>query len=161
MYTRDALLDVHARCHRSLEGLLVHCEGFPDSDLEVSHEGFGYATLGEQFQHVVGAEQYWVGVLRGLMLTDEDDADRASWAAVRAFRDRVVETTTAWLHAADDDHLNEARRCTTWGGNEVELVPAHVVLRTQTHLFQHCGQITAMCRLLGRPVSAGLDFPLR
>ncbi|MBK9305322.1 MAG: hypothetical protein IPM94_16040 [bacterium] len=28
-----------------------------------------------------------------------------------------------------------------------------------THVFHHQGQLTAMCRLLGRP-SEGLDYPL-
>jgi len=31
-------------------------------------------------------------------------------------------------------------------------------MRTLTHFFHHQGQIAAMCRLLGKPVS-GLDYP--
>jgi len=57
--------------------------------------------------------------------------------------------------------LNTPREMTTWGDERVLLVPAHVVLRTQTHVFQHAGQVAAMARLLGRPVPAGLDLPLR
>jgi len=49
----------------------------------------------------------------------------------------------------------------TWGDRDVDLMPAHVVLRTQTHAFQHQGQIAAMARLLGRPILPGLDFPIR
>jgi len=56
--------------------------------------------------------------------------------------------------------LNTRRKMATWGGKELELVPAHVILRTQTHIFQHQGQVAAMCRLLGRPIPTGLDFPL-
>ncbi len=40
------------------------------------------------------------------------------------------------------------------------IFPAHVILRTQTHLFHHMGQITAMCRLLGHPIPPGIDFPV-
>jgi uncharacterized damage-inducible protein DinB len=56
------------------------------------------------------------------------------------------------------EELNSPRTMKTWR-DEVSLRPAHVVLRTQTHIFQHQGQVTAMCRLLGRPLS-GIDFPI-
>ncbi|MEE8304044.1 MAG: hypothetical protein V3S24_16600, partial [Candidatus Tectomicrobia bacterium] len=59
-----------------------------------------------------------------------------------------------------DAELNIRRTMTTWGDKEIEVVPVHVLLRTQTHIFQHQGQVAAMSRLLGRPVPAGLDFPL-
>ena len=160
MHTAAALLDLHARTHRALDALLDHCEGFPAEDWTRAVDGFGYESLDLQLQHVIGAERYWVGVLRGEMLVDEDDADRADVAAARAFRERVVADTGAYLNSATDDELNTVRTMTTWGDRQVDLVPAHVILRTQTHVFQHKGQIAAMCRLLGRPVPDGLDFPL-
>jgi hypothetical protein len=49
---------------------------------------------------------------------------------------------------------------TTYGGRELDVVPAHVLLRTQTHAYQHQGEIASMSRLLGQPFPAGLDFPL-
>lgn len=48
-----------------------------------------------------------------------------------------------------------------WDGNTYDLMPARIIVRTQTHVYQHMGQITAMCRLFGRPAPAGLDFSLR
>jgi len=56
--------------------------------------------------------------------------------------------------------LNAQHELTTWGDKQVQLVPARVILRTQTHLFQHQGQVAAMSRLLGRPIPPGLDFPM-
>jgi uncharacterized damage-inducible protein DinB len=94
------------------------------------------------------------------MLVDEDPADHASLDALRVFRERVVATTVAYLAQVSDAELNTARTMTTWGDKRVELMPAHVLLRTQTHIFQHQGQIAAMARLLGRPIPRGLDFPL-
>ncbi len=160
MYTVEALNDLHARTHWSVEKLLDHCAGFSETELARELEGFGYATLLEQLQHVIGAERYWVGVLQGEMLTHEDEADRASVGALRAFRERVVRATRDYLDAATPEELNTAREMTTWGDKQVVLVPARVVIRTQTHVFQHQGQVAAMCRLLGRPVPRGLDFPL-
>lgn len=94
------------------------------------------------------------------MLVDDDEADHASIDALRAFRERVAGETLAHLRAASDAELNAPRELTTWGGKRVELVPAQVVIRTQTHVFQHQGQVSAMVRLLGHPVPAGLDYPL-
>jgi len=160
MYTRAGLADLHERTHRSLGKLLDHCDGLTAEELNRKLEGFGYPSAAEQLQHVIGAERYWVGVLRGLMLTDEDAADRASVEALRAFHERVTNETAAYLDAASDAELNTRREMTTWGDKQVELVPARVLLRTQTHVFQHQGQVAAMCRLLGRPIPPGLDFPL-
>lgn len=160
MFTAAALLDLHQRSHRAFDQLLDHCATIPNDALARPLDGFGVPTVLEQFRHVYGAERYWLGVVRGEMLVDEDPADRADVAALRRYRDGIVETTRAWLASANDDDVSTRRAMTTWGDRVVELVPAHVVLRTQTHLFQHKGQIAAMCRLLGHPVPEGLDFPL-
>lgn len=160
MHTTAALLDLHERTHRALGKLLDHCAEMPADTLSREVEGFGYGTILLQLHHVVGAERYWMGVLVGEMLVEERDEDRESLDAVRAFRDRVAADTRRWLEAASDDELNTRRTMTTWGDRKVDLVPAHVVLRTQTHVFQHKGQIAAMCRLLGHPVPDGLDLPL-
>jgi len=160
MYTAAALVDVHARTHTSLGKLLDHCAGFEPEELAQELAGFGYPTLALQLHHMIGAEQYWFGVLLGLMLVDEDDADHASIDALRAFRERVARETAAYLRATPDEALNAPTTVTTWGDRVVDVVPAHVLLRTQTHVFQHQGQVAAMARLLGRPIPRGLDFPL-
>jgi uncharacterized damage-inducible protein DinB len=160
MHTAAGLIDLHERTHRSLCGLLDHCAGLSEKQLAVELGGFGYPSIRLQLHHVIGAEQYWVGVLRGLMLTDEDEADYASLDALRAFRERVADATIAYLRSTSDEELNTPREVTTWGDRRVTLAPAHAFLRTQTHVFQHKGQIAAMARLLGHPIPAGLDLPL-
>lgn len=160
MFTSTALADTHERTHRCLLGLLEHCDGFSPEELARPLDGFGYPTVLEQLHHVIGAEQYWIGVLNGLMLTEEDEADRRSIDTLRAYRDRVAGVTEAYLQGATDADLNTPCEVTTWGNKQATVVPAFVFLRTQTHMFQHQGQITAMVRLLGRPVPPGLDFAL-
>jgi hypothetical protein len=72
----------------------------------------------------------------------------------------VAEITRAYLRAASDEELNTAIERTTWQGKVRPLVAARVLVRTQTHIYQHQGQVAALCRLLGKPIPAGLDFPL-
>jgi uncharacterized damage-inducible protein DinB len=160
MFTSGALLDLHRRTHASLKKLLDHCAGFSDEPLRREMEGFGYPTVLLQIHHVIGAEEYWIGVLQGLMLTEERASDHASVEALRAYRERVAATTRAYLTAATDEDLGRPREVVTWQQKRVAVVPGHVLLRTQTHVFQHQGQVAAMCRLLGRPIPPGLDFPL-
>ncbi|MCC7508294.1 MAG: DinB family protein [Planctomycetes bacterium] len=160
MFTPAALLDIHSRAHLSLSRLIDHCAGFSADELSREIAGFGYPTVRLQLHHAIGAEEYWVGVLRGLMLVDERPEDFASIEALRAYRQRVAQTTTDYLRGAAESELNTRRKMITWGGHERELVPAHIVVRTQTHIFQHQGQVAAMARLLGKPIPAGLDFPL-
>lgn len=159
MYTAEALLDIHERTHRSLSKLLAHCATLDPGAIDRPLDGFGYATVRLQLHHVIGAERYWMHVLRGVVDTGPDDDAFPTLDALAAFREEVAAETRAWLRAAAPSELDTPRRMVTWGGGEHLLVPAHVVLRTQMHAYQHQGQVVAMCRLLGRP-AAGLDFPL-
>ena len=160
MFTSAALLDLHRRTQSSFRRLVDHCAGFAPEELRREMTGFGYPTLLLQLHHVIGAEEYWIGVLEGQMLTDERESDFASVEAVRAYRDRVTTTTRAYLTRTSDADLGRPREVVAWGPKRITVTPAHVLLRTQTHVYQHQGQVAAMCRLLGRPIPPGLDFPL-
>ena len=154
------LLDFHERCHRSLHRYLEHCRVLSDEELDRELEGFGYPTVRLQLHHVIGAERYWVSVLSGCMDSSEDEADAVSIDSLERFRQTVFEVTRTWLGATHDAELTTPRMMTTYGGDERSLAPVHVILRTQTHVFHHMGQIAAMCRLLGHPIPEGLDFPI-
>ncbi|MHC4576913.1 MAG: DinB family protein [Planctomycetota bacterium] len=160
MYTQQALLDLHERCHRSLRQCLDHCRVLSDKDLDRELDGFGYATVRLQLHHVMCGERYWITVARGCMDASEDEADAVSIDVLESFRRTEYETTREYLRVTTDEELSTPQRMTTWGGHEKMFAPAHVILRTQVHLFHHMGQIAAMCRLLGRPVPSGMDFPL-
>lgn len=159
MYTSEALLDIHSRSHRCLGRLLEHCRLFDADELGREIEGFGYPTLQLQFHHEIGAEEYWVGVLLGRMDVEDDAHLYPTIESLEAYRERVAARTREYLAGASVEELNTPREMTTWGGNVRALTPAHVLLRTSTHLFHHQGQIMAMCRILGRPAE-GMDFPL-
>ncbi|MHC4451693.1 MAG: DinB family protein [Planctomycetota bacterium] len=158
MGTQLLLLDFHERCHRSLRRYLEHCQLLSDEELDRELEGFGYPTVREQLQHAIGAERYWVSVLRDCM--DPSEADAVSIEALENFRQSVFEVTRTWLGATPDEELTPPRMMATFGGHERKLAPVHVILRTQTHLFHHMGQLAAMCRLLGHPIPEGWDFPI-
>lgn len=159
MYTSAALLDLHERAHRNLRALLDHCRTLDADELNRDLPGFGYPTVRLQLHHMIGAQEYWLGVLNGVVEADDNDAEFPTIDTLESWRSRVFAATESWLSAVDPARLNTARPHQTWGGRERTFAPAHVVLRTQTHLYQHQGQVTAMCRLMGKPVG-GLDFPL-
>jgi uncharacterized damage-inducible protein DinB len=160
MYTRESLTDMHTRGHVSLRKLVAHCRALDAEQLDREIDGFGYPTVRLQLHHVIGCEEYWVGVLEGRVEADENDAAYPTIDALEAYRLRVATATGAYLRNASPDELNTARAMLTWGNRERVLVPAHVLVRTVTHVYQHQGQITGMCRLMGKPVSPGLDFPI-
>jgi uncharacterized damage-inducible protein DinB len=158
--TAKFLLDLHDRCHRSLAQYLEHCRSLTSDALDRELDGFGYPTVRMQLHHAIGAERYWVTVLQACMDASEDEADAVSITALEAFRHRVFDATHLYLREASEDELTTQRPVLTWGGHEKMLAPIHVILRTQTHIFHHCGQVAAMCRLLGYPIPAGMDFPI-
>lgn len=160
MWTHDALLDALERTHRSFAGLIEHCAGFSTEEFDRSLDGFGYGSVRLQLHHAIAAQRYWIGVLEG-RTDDDEDADRYPTAESLADLLREVRLLTeGCILAIPESELSVARTVETWGGRTVDIAPAPVVMRTLTHLFQHQGQVAALCRLLGRPIPAGLDFPL-
>ncbi|MEW6071231.1 MAG: DinB family protein [Planctomycetota bacterium] len=154
------MIEVHERVHRSLQELVEHCGDLGPGDLNRELPGFGYPTVRLQLHHVIGAEEYWVGVLQGRVEADENDAAYPTTAALEAYRRRVGTATAAYLGAVAAEELNTPRPMRTWGGRERVLVPAHVILRTMMHVYHHLGQVAAMCRLLGRPTEGrDLNYP--
>ncbi len=159
MHTPEALLDLQERAHRNLAALLDHCRELDAEQLNRELPGFGYPTVRLQLHHAIGAQEYWLGVLRGVVEVEDNDADFPAIDTLEAWRARVFASTEAYLRSVSAATLNTARPYLTWGGREKTMAPAHVILRTQTHLYHHQGQVLAMCRLLGRP-AGGFDFPL-
>ena len=160
MYTSPALLDVHARAHRSLCALMSLCETLPSDAFTRELPGFGYPSVRLQLHHLIGAEAYWVGVIRGDFRAEEDDALYPTVAALERYRADVAAATAAHLQATTDLELNTAREMRTWGDRARTLVPARILMRVITHIYQHQGQVLAMCRILGSPSPGGTDFPL-
>ncbi len=159
MHTVASIIDIHARCHRSIAALLDHCREFEAGELQRELPGFGHATVHAQLHHALGAERYWVGVLERRIIIDDDAEAYPTIADLERMRVEVFAATEAFLAGCDEAGLNAPRPVRTWRGDELLLAPAPVVLRTQTHLFHHQGQVAVMCRLLGRPV-AGCDLPI-
>ncbi|MBU1699714.1 MAG: DinB family protein [Candidatus Eisenbacteria bacterium] len=159
MYTPAALLDLHERAHHSLEKLLAHCRQLSAAERDGEMDGFGYPSVRAQIHHIIGAEEYWIGVLQGRLEVDENDSDYPTIEKLELYRKKVFSATQKYLRAASTEELNTAREMMTWGNNERMLTPAHVVIRPLTHIYSHQGQILAMCRLMGKPAS-GMDFPI-
>lgn len=159
MYTPAALLDLHRRSQHSLRSLMDQARELPESELDREHEGFGYPTVRLQLHHLIGAQEYWFGVLQGRVEADEDPDAYPTLAELAAFRDRVAAAGEEYLTTTPKETLNRSREFATWGGRTKALRPAHVVLRTITHLYHHLGQIQAICRLAGVRTRF-VDFPV-
>lgn len=158
MHSSASLLDIHERSHRGLIQLIAHCAEFSTEQFVQEIEGFGYNTLQRQLCHIIGAEMYWFGVLQGRMDTEDRESQNPKASDLANFHLEVFADGQAYLKESSAETLNTPAELTTWGPKQMTLVPAHVVLRTQMHLFQHQGQMTAMCRLLGRPINK-IDYP--
>lgn len=159
MYTPAALLDLHRRSQMSLRSLMEQIAELPAEELDREHEGFGYPTVRLQLHHLIGAQEYWVGVLQDRVEADLEPDGYPTLESLAAYRDRVADALEQYLTATPKETLNRSREFATWGGKTKTLRPAHVVLRTITHLYHHLGQIQAICRLAGLRTRF-VDFPL-
>lgn len=155
----EFLTGFHRRCQQSFSRLLDHCASLTEDELHRKLEGFGYSTVQLQIHHVIGAERYWLGVLHGRMDVDEDEDRYPDIPRLQSFREEIADRCDRYLRESSSVELSEPREMITWGGEKKILIPAHVIVRTQVHIYHHQGQILAMCRLLGKPAN-GFDYPI-
>jgi uncharacterized damage-inducible protein DinB len=160
VYTPAALLDMHARGHRSLAGLIRHLGTMDAPLLKLDLPGFGFPTIMLQLTHAFLAEAYWIGVLQGRLPHTTDEPDLPDVANLEALRADTAAATRAYLESTVAADLNAPKDVRVWPDTPRTLVPAHIVVRTITHLFDHKGQVAAMCRTLGHPIPQGMDYPL-
>ena len=159
-YTPEILADVQERSHRCLQKLLDHCRQLTPEELNRHFDGFGddEPNVRMQFHHELTATRYWIGVLQGKMILDEDAPNYPTIDALEGLRREQFEKTLEYLRGASVEELSTPRVMTTWRG-ERTLVPAHILMRIAVHFYHHQGKILVMCRLLGKP-GALFDYPL-
>lgn len=161
MYNAATLLDIHARAHESLRRLLVFCGGLTDSELRRPLHGFGFPTVHRQLEHTIGAEVYWQTVVTRGYTEEATLPNLPDVAAMEAFRSQTATATRSYLERATDAELNAPRRMISDPGETRLLRPADVIMRVVTHIFNHQGQVLAMCRTLGQPNDThDLDYPV-
>ena len=161
MYHPVTLLDVHTRAHESLRRLIVVCGNLTDDELRRPVKGFGFPTVLKQLEHTIGAERSWqTVVLRGYS-EEATLPELQDLVAIEQFRQHTAAITRLYLERASDAEVNTPRQMISDPGKTRVLRPADVIMRVVTHIFNHQGQILAMCRSLGRPNEThDLDYPL-
>jgi uncharacterized damage-inducible protein DinB len=161
MYNAETLLDIHARAHESLRRLLVFCGTLTDDESRRPLTGFGFPTVLRQLEHTIGAEVYWQTVVTRGYTEEATLPDLPDVAAMEAFRRHTSSVTRSYLDGASEAELNVARRMITDPGQTRLLRPADVIMRIVTHIFNHQGQVLAMCRTIGKPNHThDLDYPV-
>jgi len=119
------------------------------------------ATVLGQLEHTIGAEVYWQTVVTRGYLEEARLPPLRDVAAIEAFRQQTASTTRSYLERASEAELNSPRAMITDPGETRLLRPANVIMRIVTHIFNHQGQILAMCRSIGKPnEQIDLDYPV-
>lgn len=161
MYSAETLLDIHERAHESLRRLIVFCGNLTDSELRRALTGFGFPTVLGQLEHTIGAEVYWQTVVTRGYTEEATMPSLPDLAAMEAFRAMTASATRAYLERASEAELNSPRHMISDPGQTRLLRPADVIMRVVTHIFNHQGQVLAMCRTIGKPNDKhSLDYPL-
>jgi len=159
MMIQKLLTEIHRRAHTNLAALLDHCAQLPEGAIDRELDGFGYPTIRLQLHHLIGAEEYWIGVLKSDFRAEDDDYLYPTIDSLEEYRGKTAAATIRYLEETTEEELLTSCMRMTWRKVEKPMIPAHVVMRTQTHIYHHQGQILAMCRLLGHPGS-GNDYPI-
>jgi len=157
---KTCLSDYHERTHRSFGKLIEHCGTLEPEELNRELPGFGYPSVRLQIHHALTAERYWFGVPQGRIDVEDDSDQFTTCEALEELRSRIFANSQEYFESVDDEQLEAARPMMTWGNEEKVLKPVHIIMRVMTHTYSHQGQIMAMCRLMGKPVEPGLDFPI-
>lgn len=161
MYNAATLQDIHQRAHESLRRLIAFCTELTDDDLRRSLSGFGFPTILRQLEHTIGSEVYWQTVVTTGYSEEGTMPPLPDLSAMEAFRRRTAAVTQDYLARAGEAELNATRRMLSDPGETRLLRPADVIMRVVTHIFNHQGQVLAMCRAMGKPNEKhDLDYPV-
>ena len=161
MYDAETLLDIHARAHESLRRLIAFCNVLTDAELRQPLTGFGMPTVHRQLEHTIGAEVYWQTVVTRGYSEEATLPHLPDLAAIEAFRAQTASITRSYLESATQGELNSPRRMISDPGETRVLRPSDVILRVVTHIFNHQGQVLAMCRAMGKPNDEhDIDYPV-
>ena len=161
MYNGQTLQDIHRRAHESLRRLIAFCGVLSQEELLRPLAGFGFPTIMRQLEHTIGAEVYWQTVVTRGYTEEAQMRALPDLAAMEAFRQRTAAVTRGYLAVASEAELNTSRPMISDPGETRVLRPADVIMRVVTHIFNHQGQVLAMCRTMGRPnEERDLDYPL-
>jgi uncharacterized damage-inducible protein DinB len=161
MYDAETLLDIHARAHESLRRLIVFCGNLTDVELRRPLTGFGFSTILGQLEHTIGAEVYWQTVVTRGYTEEAKLPSLQHVAAMEAFRQQTASATRSYLDGASEAELNSPRQMISDPRRTRLLRPADVIMRVVTHIFNHQGQVLAMCRTIGKPNARyDLDYPV-
>jgi uncharacterized damage-inducible protein DinB len=173
MLTPSDLLDMHRRVHHGNVNLLIHCRALSAEELLRELPGIGFPRVVMQLYHLIGAEQYWLMVLRGRFAdgVERTEQEKYDWtppnfdtvSKLEDYRARVAADTVAYLEQSTPESLSVPGQYFVDPGLVETQVPVQVLMRVFTHYFHHRGLVAAMCRMLGHPVPEGyafLDYPL-
>ena len=161
MHNSESLLDIHGRAHESLRRLIAFCGTLTIDELQQPVPGFGFPTVLVQLEHTIGAEVYWQTVITRGYSEEAAMPPLADLAAIEAFRDQTAGVTRSYLERAAEAELNTPRQMISDPGETRLLRPADVIMRVVTHIFNHQGQVLAMCRSMGKSNdSIDLDYPV-
>jgi uncharacterized damage-inducible protein DinB len=82
-------------------------------------------------------------------------------AAIEAFRQQTASATRSYLDRSSGAELNSPREMISDPDHTRLFRPADVIMRVVTHIFNHQGQVLAMCRTIGKPNHThDLDYPM-
>jgi uncharacterized damage-inducible protein DinB len=153
LFTKDGAKALHAWTHDALDLVFEHVATMPQ-ELQVRElPGFGISSLREQLTHILIWESAWIHNLQDIPLRAwELDGCRSAESLRHPKRDVAAQTQT-YIEGLSDAALNEAlsSRPKDWVGPLRS--PAFILHHVVTHAFHHKGQIAAMCRHLGHPMT--------
>ena len=153
MFTVGGMRQFHHWTHLCLGRTLDHLATIPLADYTRDIPGFGSPNVRAQVIHCINCEAFWVHMLQGLPFTDENPAHFPSAAEARALESSVSVQTLNYLSRLTDEQLNSPGQLRFPDGEVATRTPALILHHMLTHAFHHKGQIAAMCRILGHPIS--------
>jgi uncharacterized damage-inducible protein DinB len=151
MFAKSGIQELHGVTHERLDLLLRHVASVPHHLLREPISGFGHPTIWKQLIHILTCEEGWVYDLQDKPFAGWQEGSASTIAALTAHKDRIRQTTRAYLDGLSEKQLNTtlAKRPQDWGGELRS--PAFILLHVMTHAFHHKGQIVAMLRIHGHP----------
>jgi uncharacterized damage-inducible protein DinB len=133
MFSKAGIIELHSTTHQRLDLLVRHVATVPEELHHKPISGLGHPSIWKQLVHILTCEEGWVHDLQNKAFPGWDEKDCPTMAALLAAKDRIRESTLAYLGGLTEEQLNTilTERPADWGGELRS--PAFILLHVMTH----------------------------
>jgi uncharacterized damage-inducible protein DinB len=157
----DPLILMYEWVKQTHEVLFEYTDNLPNDVYTLEHPDFAYGSIRNIQAHVAGCYQFWVGAMGLQQTISYVDEPASSLPDAQSMRAAFTKVDLMLEEAFEKfQSLDEPLQVVRPGRDVLMVSQRWLITHPITHEFHHKGQLLALGRVLGHPLSSGMDTDL-